>query len=253
MKISEKTDLLILAGDIPEDCDTLKKIYAVYDLSSEITHGQIPVIYARGNHDMRGEFANEFIKYIGTHNGNTWFTFRLGSLWGIVLDCGEDKSDSNPEYGGLIDCYTMRQQETEWLQSLMSVASTEYESPGITKRIAVCHQPFTTKYLFADNPKLFDIESNVYSNWTQVLNDMKIDLMLCGHSHILATVKPGEQLSAHFATFPIYIAATPMCAKAQQYWYDSNASYVGSWILIDDRHEIIEAIDDLGNSLKMCE
>ena len=32
-------------------------------------------------------------------------TFRLGNLWGILLDCGEDKNDDRPEYGGTICCH----------------------------------------------------------------------------------------------------------------------------------------------------
>ena len=243
-----QTDLLILAGDIPAESKTLEDIRAIYDLTSAVAHGEIPVVFARGNHDLRGKLATELMHYIGTRNGETWFTFRLGSLWGIVLDCGEDKNDDHPEYGGLLDCHAMRQDETKWLRAVAARAKDEYAAPGITMRLAICHQPFTTKYLFDDDPGQFDIERALYGEWTQLLNGMGIDLMLCGHSHLLAAMQPGDPLSIHPAQFPVVIAATPMKGEVCPYWPHEGARFVGSRVHVNGSCVRIEAADNIGHS-----
>ncbi|MBQ4265834.1 MAG: metallophosphoesterase [Clostridia bacterium] len=246
-----ETDLLILAGDIPAESKTLDDIRAIYDLTSEITHGEIPVVFARGNHDLRGKYATELTQYIGTRNGETWFTFRLGSLWGIVLDCGEDKNDDHPEYGGLLDCHAMRLEETRWMRSMAKRAQEEYAAPGITTRIAICHQPFTTEYLFDGDPGQFDIERMLYGEWTQLLNQMHIDMMLCGHSHLLAAVQPGDPASIHPAQFPVVIAATPLRGESCPYWPHEDAAFAGSRIQVNGSRVSIEAVDNIGNRESM--
>lgn len=249
--MSGQTDLLILAGDIPAESKTLEDIRAIYDLTSEIARGEIPVVFARGNHDLRGKYATELTQYTGTRSKDTWFTFRLGSLWGIVLDCGEDKNDDHPEYGGLLDCHAMRREETKWLRDMAEHAQAEYAAPGVTTRIAICHQPFTTRYLFDDDPGQFDIEHMLYGEWTQLLNRMHIDMMLCGHSHLLAAVQPDDPLSIHPAQFPVVIAATPLKGKSCPYWLHEGAEFVGSRIQVNGSRVNIEAVDDIGNRESM--
>ena len=246
-----QTNLLILAGDIPAESKTLEDIRAIYDLTSEITHGKIPVVFARGNHDLRGKYATELMQYIGTRNGKTWFTFRLGSVWGIVLDCGEDKNDDHPEYGGLLDCHAMRREETRWLRSIAEHAQEEYAAPGVTARIAICHQPFTTEYLFDGDPGQFDIERTCYAEWTQLLNRMGIDLMLCGHSHLLAVIHPNDPLSIHPAQFPVAIAATPLRGNTCPYWQHEGAQFAGSMVCVNGSDVSIETVDNIGNRESM--
>lgn len=240
-------DLLILAGDIPAESKTLEDIRAIYDLTSEIAHGEIPVVFARGNHDLRGKLATELMQYIGTRNGETWFTFRLGSLWGIVLDCGEDKNDEHPEYGGLLDCHAMRRAETRWLHSVLEHAEEEYNAPGVASRIAICHQPFTTEYLFDGDPGQFDIERELYGEWAQMLNRMHIDMMLCGHSHGLYCIPPHDPRSVQSAEFPVVIAASPLNGKPRPDWMHEHASFVGSRVWVNGSCVSIEAVDNIGN------
>ena len=106
---------LILNGDIPAESATPESIRGIYDITSALTGGRLPVVFARGNHDYRGRVATDLPQYIGTRDGQTYFTFRIGCLWGICLDCGEDKNDSDVEYGGLVDCHDMRLHETDYI------------------------------------------------------------------------------------------------------------------------------------------
>lgn len=133
----DKLDMLILNGDIPAESKTPEDIRAIYDITSELTHGEIPLVFARGNHDYRGRLATDLPDYIGTRDGETYFTFRIGSLWGVALDCGEDKMDSDVEYGGLVDCHDMREKETKFLKRVIEHADQEYLAEGVTHRIAL--------------------------------------------------------------------------------------------------------------------
>ena len=205
----DQLDLLILNGDIPAESKAAEDIRAIYDITSRVTGGQLPVVFARGNHDYRGRLATELPDYIGTRNGETYFTFRIGCLWGICLDCGEDKDDADAEYGGLVDCHDMRLAETAYLKDVIRRAGEEYLAPGVTLRLAVCHLPFTTKQVEIGDPK-FNIEVELFAEWTELLNQLHLDAMLCGHMHRLDIVRPGDAEMRMPANFPVYIGSEPI-------------------------------------------
>lgn len=205
-------DFLILNGDIPAESKTPEDIRAIYDLTSGAAHGEIPVVFARGNHDYRGRLATELTDYIGTQEGNTFFTFRLGSIWGIALDCGEDKDDGHIEYGGMVDCHSMRLAETEFLKDVIARADEEYLAPGVTTRIALSHLPFTIRQVGAEHPD-FNIEVPLFTEWTHLLNEMHLDAMLCGHMHDLFHVRPGDPDMRMSANFPVIVGSAVYTGK----------------------------------------
>lgn len=224
----DKLDLLILNGDIPAESKRIEDIRAIYDVTSGITHGNLPVVFARGNHDYRGKLATELTDYIGTWERNTYFTFRIGSLWGIALDCGEDKMDDSIEYGGLVDCHDMRLKETDFLRSVIDNAQREYLAPGVEMRIALCHIPFCTRSMESSEPK-FNIECPLYAEWTALLNQMQLDVMLSGHTHVLETVLPGSDRARMDMNYPVIIGSQPMPhgEKSRVALHD-GARYVGT-------------------------
>ena len=205
----DRLDLLILNGDIPAESKTPEDIRAIYDITSRVAGGRLPVIFARGNHDYRGRLATELPDYIGVRDGETYLTFRIGCLWGICLDCGEDKNDSDVEYGGLVDCHDMRLAETAYLKDVVARAEEEYLAPGVTLRVAICHLPFPARQVEAGDPK-FNIEKEIFSEWTELLNQMRLNAMLCGHTHHLDVVRPGDANMRMPANFPIYIGSEPI-------------------------------------------
>ncbi len=205
-------DLLIMNGDVPAESKTEEDIRAIFDLTSNAAHGELPVVFARGNHDYRGRLATELPKYIGTDNGNTWFTFRIGSIWGVALDCGEDKNDDHIEYGGMVDCHNMRLAETEFLKDVIARADEEYLAPGVTTRIAVSHLPFMSRRVAVEGSD-FDIETDIFRHWTLLLNEMHLDLMLCGHMHRNYVTNPGEPDMRYPANFPVLVGSAVYNAK----------------------------------------
>ncbi|MBR4761495.1 MAG: metallophosphoesterase, partial [Clostridia bacterium] len=184
-----KIDLLIMNGDIPDHSGKIENFDTIYKIAEALTGGSVPVVFARGNHDMRGYFAEQFADYTPSLNGNTYYTFKVGGIWGIVLDCGEDKDDSNAEYGGTVCCHAFRERQTEFIKEVIENRKKEYEAKDVTHRIIVCHNPFT----YLQTPP-FDIEGEIYGEWAKLLKDnVKPELMICGHVHELFVSKSGSR------------------------------------------------------------
>ncbi|MBE6600152.1 MAG: metallophosphoesterase [Ruminococcaceae bacterium] len=175
----DKLDLLILNGDIPNHSGDIKYFTAIHEIAARLTNGEIPVVFSRGNHDTRGIFAEKIEEHTPTDSGRSYYTFRLGHIWGIVLDCGEDKCDNDPAYGHTICCSDFRQRQTEYIKSVIANCKSEYEAEGVENRIVVCHVPFTEKFEYP-----FDIENDTYTEWARLLREhVHPQLMLCGHTH----------------------------------------------------------------------
>lgn len=171
----DKLDALVLNGDIPNHSGDISNVMSIYYITSNVTHGEIPVIYARGNHDTRGEIAPELANYIATDNGNLFYTFRIGSIWGVVLDCGEDKNDDHPEYGGMAAFDSYRAAQTTFLRNIIKHKNEEYAADDVKYRIAICHVRMD---LYRD-----EYFTKHYSEWLKCLNEIGIDVMLNGHEH----------------------------------------------------------------------
>lgn len=175
----EALDLLVLNGDIPNHSGDLANFDLIYQLAEAATGGTRPVVFSRGNHDMRGYFAEQVTQYAPTANGNSYFTFRVGSLWGIVLDCGEDKPDDHDAYRYTNVCRVFRRAQTRFIEGVIANAAAEYAAEGVTHRLVIVHSPFT----YTNEPP-FDIEYDVYRAWTKLLaTEVKPDAMLAGHLH----------------------------------------------------------------------
>lgn len=198
---------LVLDGDIGDSADTPEMITTLHRLASTVTEGRIPVVYARGNHDTRGHNAEHLPDYTPTTRTNTsYYSFRLGSVWGVVLDAGEDKPDNGIEYGGVIDFPAWRREQTAYLQRLVEDRARAYEAPGVTHRIAICHMPFHySKYGFAQTTP------DIYAEWVHLLNEMGIETLICGHCHCLDVLSPEVFFGEEKPTFETVLCGT-MCA-----------------------------------------
>ena len=175
-------DLLIMNGDIPNHSGDIENFKGIYLISGAISKGRVPCIFARGNHDMRGIYGEQLVDYTPTDAGKSYYTFRLGPIWGIVLDTGEDKADGRPEYGPTICCEAFREEEEEFLNAVL--AAGEYRDVPV--RLIISHYPFAFRM-----PRPFDIEQERYARWTEKLRQIKPTLWLCGHLHECFLEAPG--------------------------------------------------------------
>ena len=179
----EDLDFLISCGDnvswIDREADLTEMLY----LASDITKGEIPVIYARGNHECKGVKSHEFYRYVGAKNDKYYYTFRLKNIWGIVLDIGEDHGDDFVEYSGVAKFNDYRQEQTEFLDAVLANAENEFDAEGVDYRIAVCHIPLTIKYGK-------DHAGDFKDEWVKRLNQMKLTILYGGHVHELWYIDP---------------------------------------------------------------
>lgn len=203
-------DLLMLVGDIGYSAATREQVITLHRLTAKITGGRFPALYVRGNHDTRGYMAEKLNDYIPTRNGATYYTFRAGEIWGVVLDCGEDKPDTNieygsPEHGGVADYLPFRKAQTAYLRSL--VDKGDFNAKGVRHRVAVCHINFT------DSGRQYqDKNPEIYEEWIAALNEMGIDLLICGHEHAV-----GEQTPDYFTGNPKPNFSTLLTAARQDH------------------------------------
>lgn len=210
-------DFLIMNGDIPDHSGKTENFNTVYEIAAAVTKGEIPIVFSRGNHDMRGFFAEKFAEYTPGDRLNTYYTFTLGAIWGIVLDCGEDKGDDHPEYGGTVACHVFREKQTEFIKDVIKNKENEYGQNGVKYRLVISHNPFTFV-----REKPFDIEREVYSEWARLLKEnVKPDLMISAHIHKFYIKQPGEDMDSLGQPCPLVVAS-----KVKRGEYFAGAGFI---------------------------
>ncbi|MBQ4107278.1 MAG: metallophosphoesterase [Lentisphaeria bacterium] len=230
----DKLDLLVMNGDMMEDCSRMELIAAPYQISGQVTGGEIPVICSRGNHDLRGVLAEHYADVTPTDNGNTYYSFRLGPIWGLVLDCGEDKMDDHKEYGYTVCCSEFRARQTEFLEKLVTQPETEFGADGVRFKVIINHVPFCVVY---EPP--FNIETDTYRKWCRLLREhVKPDVMLCGHEHQLRVIRPGGEGDDNGTPCPVVVGSKPdrrnkLFTGAALEWKKNGR--VGVWFTDQDR------------------
>lgn len=188
-------DLLIVNGDYGES-DDRAAIEALSSFIARVTGGHIPVLVGRGNHDTRGSYSELVPEYIPTDNGKTYYRFSVGNIEGVVLDSGEDKVDTHPEYGTVNYFSLYRADEAKALSALGALDLSRY-------RFAVCHIPFN----FRMENDIFNIDEEIYTDWTKNLERIGIELMLCGHTHEYALLPPGDENCRIPHEYPVVIGS----------------------------------------------
>lgn len=231
-----KIDFLILNGDITNYIDAIEDYNNIYRLTGEITHGKIPVVFSRGNHDTRGIMSEKMEEYMPNDNGKNYFSFKIGDLWGLVLDCGEDKNDTNVEYGNTICCHEFRLRQTEFIKEIVNDCQTEYCADGINKKILICHIPFMMK-----KKPPFDIEKPIYEEWSEILKEhIKPDIAICGHKHELSFELPDAE---NGYPCPVIVAAKPVIANEDK----KESAFIGTGMCLKDGSIDIKCNDSFGN------
>lgn len=223
-------DALVLNGDIPNHCGDFENVMTIYKIAEKVTGGTIPCIFSRGNHDARGYLAEEYADYTPTNYGKSYYSVKLGHVWMLIIDCGEDKDDGSIEYGNTVACHPFRIEETAYIESVIKNAQHEYLASDVTQRIVVCHVPFSKR-----QPAPFDIEEGIYTYWMQLLREhIKPDVMLCGHKHACEYHEPGGEYDDLGQCSPIIVGAK----------FDDN-SYTGTYLEFDgENREILMSFTD---------
>ena len=176
----ENYDFLIIAGDTISDVETFSDANFINKVANKITGGSVPVVYARGNHDVKGRYAEETHKYTGAKGEKFFYNFYFDDVYGVVLDIGEDHDDDWWEYYGTAHYEDYQKEQVDFLKQ--EILKHEYDA--YQYHLVACHIPvvFVNKRL---NQK--DLKAEL----TSLLNQMDIDMFVCGHQHDLMIFEPG--------------------------------------------------------------
>jgi len=195
-KVRSDTDFIVLLGDIVSMVETEADAQLTNELAHGITGGEIPVIYARGNHEIKGEYSEVLYKYVGSKDQSYAYTVTLGEdVFAVVLDLGEDHEDDWWEYYGTARFDLYRAEQSRMMEEIL--AAGEYEN--YRYRMAICHIPI----VFVDDDGLF---AGFREEWTALLNKLDVDICLSGHQHKLFQFIPGavEPYTDLIYTFDYY-------------------------------------------------
>lgn len=195
--------LLVLNGDIVNKINAETDFDYIYQLIQDITKGEIPVIFSKGNHDSDG-YCGEFMeRYAPVYNGRSYYTFRLGNIWGLVLDGGQYLNDDHPVFGNKFRHRELRIEEAEYIKEVIKNAEEEYEAPDIQWRIIICHIPYT----HVQQPPC-DVDPDIFSQWNQLINThIKPHFVLSGHLHSTVLSYPGSSLDTLGQGCPVIVGA----------------------------------------------
>ena len=169
----QKPDFVVFNGDMVSFMGSVEDIETGFmTRATETFATDVPLVYVRGNHETRGPGFSEYLNLFPTPTNTPYFTFRQGPVAFVVLDSGEDKPDSDIEYGGTAAYDAYREKMAEWLKE--AVKSEEFRSAPV--KIALLHIPFDKGVGWYGNNELKRL-------LLPTLNEAGIDVMLCGHTH----------------------------------------------------------------------
>ncbi len=238
----EDLDLLILNGDILADTKHMKNFELTFQLCEAGTGGARPCVFSRGNHDIRGKYSEKLADYTPTDRGNSYYTFRLGRLWGIVLDVGEDKLDDHPVYNGTNAGRQFREEQTKFLNNVIKNADEEYNAPGVEYRIIVSHVAFCRQ---KDDP-VFNPDPDIFTYWCdKAKEEIKPHVMLCGHFHVAKIYDIGSEIDVLGQPCPVVV-----CSYEIQDEKGKPLSFVGGAYTLEDNHMKVQYVNSEHESLE---
>lgn len=193
----KNSDFIFFNGDMVSQMDSEEQLFGGFmDTAVRLFAKEKPMYYARGNHETRGTFANTFPKYFTSPSGKLYYLLRQGPICFVVLDCGEDKPDSDIEYSGIVAFDQYRDAEKVWLEN----ALTSNEFTDATYKVAIIHIPPFGGWHGNDD---------ISRKFIPLFDKAGIDVMLCGHLHRYIKQAPQPGIS-----FPIIVNASNSVLKA---------------------------------------
>ncbi len=181
------TDLVIFNGDMYSHLESQKQLFNDFmDVAVETFASEVPMYYARGNHEARGNFAHNFFDYFPGPNGVLYYMFRQGPVSFVVCDSGEDKPDSDIEYYDIVAFDNYMDEQAEWLKK--AVLHKDFVSAPF--KIAVVHIPPSHSWHGA---------RRIFDKIVPILNQSGVQVMLSGHRHRVFLQQPGNGVN-----FPVF-------------------------------------------------
>lgn len=211
-------DLLVILGDSYSMIDSEFDAQFTNLLANDVTKGEFPVVYARGNHEIKGNYAEDLYKYVGSKNGNFYYWFKASDVFGVTLDIGEDHDDDWWEYYETAQFKLYQAEQTELLQKIAEPANLEQINGNFKYKLVCCHIPIQFV-----NSRINHRE--VKETWTALLNEIQPDMVVSGHQHDLY---PFLQNDSHGNFRPLNSGRTKDGAHCLEYNVNFSANKDGS-------------------------
>ncbi len=180
-----ETDFLVHTGDAFDWLDSEDQLFAKWltpvGKALGATHA---MMFARGNHELRGPFARNLSDYLLASGEEYYRTRDAGPVHFYVFDTGEDKPDSTNVYSRLNRVEPYLAAQLEWFRSQ---AKTDARAQSAPFRVALMHQP---NWGWMPNGRV---------EWVAAANEAKLDLVIAGHNHRFSRSDPGTR-GAEFTT-----------------------------------------------------
>lgn len=174
-------DFVVLNGDMRSTTESEEQLFEGWlDVCVECFASQVPILFVRGNHENRGAYADRLYDYFPHPSGRFYHTFKAARTEFVVLDCGEDKPDTDIEYGGIAEFDPYREREARWLSEALDSDSK--------RRIVFLHIPPATSTWHGD--------LHLQQTLLPILNRSSVDLMISGHTHRYALYRADD--TVHF-------------------------------------------------------
>lgn len=213
---NDTLDFLVQTGDAFNDIRSESQVWDKW--LSPLIHGKlhqsIPLILARGNHDVRGAFAREFVKYVPVEEDRYYFSRDAGPVHLLVMDSGEDKPDSTQVYASLNRFEEYRREELAWFKHH---AATNTRARSAPFRIVVMHQP---SWGWDWTSSASDAAR---SEWVTAANSAGVDLVIAGHDHDFSFTPAGPK----GAQYPVLVVGTDQVAKVQATQKEIRVQVIG--------------------------
>ena len=179
----KKLDFVLLNGDMSNRIRSQKHIMDAYlDTCVSMFATDVPLFFNRGNHELRGEFADYLNRYFPTNNGKYYRFQHVAGVDFLFIDSGEDKPDADLEYCGIVECDQYREEQERWLRSLQ-----EEKKIGKYPIVVFSHMPPTLKNWHGP--------LHMQETLTPELNKMNVSVMLSGHLHRFDYQEPNEVIN----------------------------------------------------------
>jgi len=179
----KKLDFVLLNGDMSNRIRSQKHIMDAYlDTCVSMFATDVPLFFNRGNHELRGEFADYLNRYFPTNNGKYYRLQHVAGVDFLFIDSGEDKPDADLEYCGIVECDQYREEQERWLRSLL-----EEKKIGKYPIVVFSHMPPTLKNWHGP--------LHMQETLTPELNKMNVSVMLSGHLHRFDYQEPNEVIN----------------------------------------------------------
>jgi len=156
-----------------------------------------PTVYARGNHETLGPYADAFPDYFKTPDGKLYYLMRLGPVCFVILDSGAYKEDSEIHDNEEKEFDQYRDRECDWLAE--AIKTEDFTEASF--RVVIIHVPPIGTWHGA---------VEIASKFVPLLNEANPDVMICGHLHRYFHRKPGNEVN-----FPVVVNSNNTVVRAE--------------------------------------